>query len=41
MIVSRGVQKFGSVFDIPPWLTIAVPILLLGVAAVLILRRSV
>ncbi len=41
MIVSRALQKFGSVYDLPPPLTISVPILILAVAAILILRRSV
>lgn len=41
MIVSRALQKFGSVYDLPPPLTIAVPVLLLAVAAVLVLRRTV
>jgi lipopolysaccharide export system permease protein len=41
MIVSRAVQKLGSVYDMPPSLTISVPIVLLAVAAVLALRRSV
>jgi lipopolysaccharide export system permease protein len=41
MIVSRAVQKFGAVYDLPPLLTIAGPVLLLAVAAILVLRRSV
>jgi lipopolysaccharide export system permease protein len=41
MIVSRTVQKFGSVYDLPPVLTIGAPILLLALAAVVVLRRSV
>jgi lipopolysaccharide export system permease protein len=41
MIVSRAVQKFGSVYDLPSPLTISVPILLLALAAILFLRRSV
>jgi lipopolysaccharide export system permease protein len=41
IIVSRGVQKFGSVYELPSPLTISVPILLLAITAVLVLRRSV
>jgi lipopolysaccharide export system permease protein len=41
MIVSRAVQKLGGVYDLPPALTISVPIALLAVAALLALRRSV
>jgi lipopolysaccharide export system permease protein len=41
MIVNRAVQKFGSVYDLPALLTIVLPPLLLGIAAILILRRSV
>jgi lipopolysaccharide export system permease protein len=41
MIVSRALQKLGSVYDMPPSLTISVPILLLAITAVLALRRSV
>jgi len=41
MIVNRAVQKFGSVYDLPALLTIVLPPLLLAVAAILILRRSV
>jgi lipopolysaccharide export system permease protein len=41
MIVSRAVQKFGTVYDLPPSLTISAPILVLLLAAVLALRRSV
>lgn len=41
MIVSRALQKLGGVYDLPPALTIAVPILLLAAAALLALRRSV
>jgi len=41
MIVNRAVQKFGSVYDIPALLTIVLPPLLLAIAAILILRRSV
>ena len=41
MIVSRAVQKFASVYDLPPPLTMTVPILLLVLAAVVVLRRSV
>jgi lipopolysaccharide export system permease protein len=41
MIVSRAVQKFGTVYELPPALSISVPILALVLAAVVILRRSV
>ena len=41
MIVSRAVQKFGAVYDLPPLLTITGPVLLLALAAILVLRRSV
>jgi lipopolysaccharide export system permease protein len=41
MIVSRALQKFSSVYDLSPLLTMSIPILLLGIGAVLILRRSV
>jgi lipopolysaccharide export system permease protein len=41
MIVSRAFQKFSGVYDIPPLVTMSIPILLLGVGAVLVLRRSV
>jgi lipopolysaccharide export LptBFGC system permease protein LptF len=35
------VQKFGAVYDLPPLLTIAGPVLVLALAAILVLRRSV
>jgi lipopolysaccharide export LptBFGC system permease protein LptF len=41
MIVSRALQKVASVYDFSPLLTMSVPILLLGIGAVLVLRRSV
>ncbi len=41
MIVNRAVQKFGSVYDLPPVLTTVLPPLLLAIVAILILRRSV
>ena len=41
MIVSRAVQKFGTVYELPPLLTISVPILVLAVLAIVVLRRSV
>jgi lipopolysaccharide export system permease protein len=41
MIVSRALQKFGGVFEIPPLITLSVPILVLTVVAVVALRRSV
>jgi lipopolysaccharide export system permease protein len=41
MIVSRAFEKFGNVYELPPPLTLSVPILILVSAAVVILRRSV
>lgn len=41
MIISRALQKFGSVYELPPPLTISIPILVLVVTALVILRRSV
>jgi lipopolysaccharide export system permease protein len=41
MIVNRAVQKFGSVYELPPPLTLSIPILLLVAAAIISLRRSV
>jgi lipopolysaccharide export system permease protein len=41
MIVSRAFQKVASVYDLSPLLTLSIPILLLGVGAILVLRRSV
>lgn len=41
MIASRAVQKFGTVYELPPILSISVPILVLLLAAILALRRSV
>jgi lipopolysaccharide export system permease protein len=41
MIVSRAVQKFGMVYELPPILSISVPIVVLVLAATVILRRSV
>jgi lipopolysaccharide export system permease protein len=41
VIVSRGVQKFGGAYDLPAPLTVSLPIVVLAVAAILILRRSV
>jgi lipopolysaccharide export system permease protein len=41
MIVSRAFQKFSSVYDLSPLLTMSIPILLLGIGAVFVLRRSV
>ncbi len=41
MIVSRAVQKFGTVYELPPILTISVPIVVLVLAATVMLRRSV
>lgn len=41
MIVSRAFEKFSRVYDFSPLLTLSIPILLLSVAAIVILRRSV
>lgn len=41
MIVSRAFQKMSSVYDISPALTMSIPILLLAIAAIVVLRRSV
>lgn len=41
MIVNRAFQKMSSVYDFSPLLTMSVPILLLGLGAVIVLRRSV
>ena len=41
MIVSRATQNFGSVYEFSPILAIAMPPVLLAIAAVVILRRSV
>jgi lipopolysaccharide export system permease protein len=41
MIVNRAMQNFGSVYEFSPILTMALPPLLLALAAVVILRRSV
>lgn len=41
MIASRAFQKLSSVYDLPPSLTMSVPILILAIAAVVVLRRSV
>lgn len=41
MIVSRAFQKFSSVYDLAPLLTMSIPILLLGIGAIFVLRRSV
>ena len=41
MIVSRAFQKFSSVYDLSPLFTMSIPILLLTIAAVWTLRRSV
>lgn len=41
MILSRALQKIGSVYDVPSPLTISVPILLLAVGAAVVLRRTV
>jgi lipopolysaccharide export system permease protein len=41
MIVSRAFQNFGSVYDLSPVLAVAAPVVLLGTAAILFLRRAV
>jgi lipopolysaccharide export system permease protein len=41
MIANRALQKFGTVYDLPPLLTMLLPIVVLSVAAILVLRRSV
>lgn len=41
MIVSRAFQKVSSVYDLPPLLTMSIPILLLVITAIVVLRRSV
>jgi lipopolysaccharide export system permease protein len=41
MIASRSIEKFGAINSFPPALTILVPALVLVIAAILILRRSV
>jgi lipopolysaccharide export system permease protein len=41
MIISRAVQKFGTVYELPPVLSISVPVLLLALLAIIVLRRSV
>lgn len=41
MIVSRALQKFGTVYELPPALSISVPILVLVIVATVVLRRSV
>jgi lipopolysaccharide export system permease protein len=41
MIISRAVQKFGTVYELPPVLSISVPILVLVLLAIIALRRSV
>jgi lipopolysaccharide export system permease protein len=41
LIVNRAFQKMSGVYDLSPLLTMSIPILLLGLAAVVVLRRSV
>ena len=41
MIVNRAFQKMSSVYDFSPLLTMSIPVLLLGIGAVIVLRRSV
>ncbi|MEJ2401487.1 MAG: LPS export ABC transporter permease LptG [Xanthomonadales bacterium] len=41
MIVNRAIQKMSSVYEFSPLLSMSIPILLLGLGAVIVLRRSV
>jgi len=41
LIVSRALQKLGSVYDVPPSVTLSVPIIALAIGAIVVLRRSV
>ncbi len=41
MIVERAVQKFGGVYDLPAFLIMIVPPLVLALGAILVLRRTV
>ncbi|MFC1690207.1 LPS export ABC transporter permease LptG [Pseudomonadota bacterium] len=41
MIVSRAMQKFGTVYDFSPFLSISIPIVILAFLAIFALRRSV
>lgn len=41
MIVSRAFQKVSSVYELSPLLTMSIPILILAIAAIFTLRRSV
>lgn len=41
VIVNRAFQKVTGVYDLPPLLTMSIPVLLLAIGAVLVLRRSV
>jgi lipopolysaccharide export LptBFGC system permease protein LptF len=41
MIVSRALQKLGAVYEFSPVLMILIPILILMLASVILLRRSV
>lgn len=41
MIVNRAMQEFGGVYGMPSLLTAILPSLLLGITAILVLRRSV
>lgn len=41
MILSRAVQKFAGIYDVPSPISIAIPIVLLTIGAFVILRRSV
>ncbi|MGD2129843.1 MAG: LPS export ABC transporter permease LptG [Lysobacterales bacterium] len=41
MIAARSIQKVGSVYDVPASLTFTLPVVLLGIVAIVVLRRSV
>ena len=41
MIISRAAQKFGTVYDLSPVLSISLPIIVLALLAIIALRRSV
>jgi len=41
MIISRATQKFGTVYDLSPVLSISLPIIVLALLAIVALRRSV
>lgn len=41
MVVTQAVKNFGSVYEISPFITIALPIFLLAAGAIMVLRRAV